>query len=97
MTEDNLAKNRESGNEEDEPQLWHLPDRGWPVTGRGGGASLLPCTPAGVTGSDNEDGRAVTLKETEGEMSVLKLTGVAAVCGTRQRNKINGLLQSLTE
>ena len=27
------------------------PSRGWPVTDRGGGASLLPCKPAGVTGS----------------------------------------------
>ena len=29
--------------------------RGWPVTDRGGGASLLPSTPAGVTGSDGDD------------------------------------------
>ena len=29
--------------------------RGWPVTDRGGGASLLPYSPAGVMGSDGAD------------------------------------------
>ena len=31
------------------------PSRGWPVTDRGGGASLLLYAPAGVTGSDDDD------------------------------------------
>ena len=52
LTEDNLAKNCGSRNEEDEPQHG-APSRGWPVTDRGGGASLLPYTPAGLTGSDD--------------------------------------------
>ena len=46
-TEDNLAKNCGSGNKEHEPKLGHHPE-----TGRdrhGGGASLLPYTPAGIT------------------------------------------------
>ena len=29
--------------------------RGWPVTDRGGRASLLPYTPAGVTGSGGDN------------------------------------------
>ena len=31
------------------------PPGGWPVTNRGGEASLLPYTPASVTGGDNDD------------------------------------------
>ena len=54
-TKDNLAKNCGSGNEEHESQLG-APSRGWPVTDRGGGgASLLPYTPPGMTGSDDDD------------------------------------------
>ena len=40
-----------SRNEEHESQLGHHPEAGH-VTDRGGGASLLPYMPAGVTGSN---------------------------------------------
>ena len=57
LTEDNLAKNCGSRNEEHESQLGHAPSRGWPVADRSEGASLLPYTPAGVTGGDDDDDR----------------------------------------
>ena len=55
LTKDNLVKNCGSGNEES--RTWTAAgasSRGWPVTARGGGASLLPYTPAGMMGSDDD-------------------------------------------
>ena len=48
-TKDNLVKNCGSGNEEDERQLWNHSELA--SDSKGGGASLLPYTPVGVTGS----------------------------------------------
>ena len=47
-TKDNLAKNCGRGNA-------GVPFRGWRVTDRAGGDSLLPCTPASMIGSDDDD------------------------------------------
>ena len=59
-TKDNLAENCGSRNKE--PQLGHNPEAGqWD---RGGGALLLPYTPASVTGSDDDD-KSVDLEITQ--------------------------------
>ena len=76
------------------------PSRGWPVTDRGGGASLLPCTLAGGTGSDDDDENHkqgypkhwVGGKNEEMGLCVLLLYSIAESCPSRKMWRLTPLL-----